>query len=208
MDQKTPFVITISRELGCGGAYIGQQLAKELNMYYADHEIIAKAAEQLSTAEKDVELRDEKIESFWNTFWIYSGTASDAFVPHQKMFPPTSFDVFNAESEIIKHIANNRSSVIIGRCGFYVLRDHPNLFSIFLHADPAFRAKRIQDLYKVTEEEAVKKVAQSDKDRVHYISTFTGKKWSDAKQFGLCMDTGIIGIEKSAELILNYLRSK
>lgn len=207
MDQKEHLVITISRELGCGGAYIGQQLATKLNMYYTNHEIISKAAEQLATVEAEVALRDEKVESFWKSFWIYGGGPPDAYLPYPRKFPPTSFDVFNAEADIIKHIAQDRASVIIGRCGFYILRDYPKRVSIFLHADAEFRAKRIQERYNIDEEEAAKMIAHGDKERAQYISTFTGEKWTDAKQFDLCIDTGQIGIDKSAEVILEYLRS-
>jgi len=109
MNPKPHLVITISRELGCGGGYIGQQIAKKMNMYYADHEIITKAAEQLSAIESEVAMHDEKMESFWKSFWIYSGGMSDAYIPFPHKFPPTSYDVFNAEAEVIKHIAQERA---------------------------------------------------------------------------------------------------
>ncbi len=206
MDQKPHLVITISRELGSGGSYIGQQVAKAMNMYYADHEIITKTAEQLSVVEDDIVAQDEKIESFWKSFWLYSGTAPDAYIPAPRKFPPTSYDVFNAESLVIQHIAKEKSSVIIGRGGFYVLRDYPNLLSIFLHGDPDFRAHRLVDKYNLTEDEAKKMVEQNDKERTHYISTFTGKKWNDSKQFHLVINTSKIGIDKTVELILSYLK--
>jgi len=205
MKQKSNLVITISRELGSGGAYIGQQLAQKLNMYYADHEIITKAAEQLSAVVEDVASQDEKTETFWKSFWLYSGASPDAYMPAPRKFAPTSFDVFNAEADVIKRIAKDRSSVIIGRCGFHILRDHPNCISIFLHGDADFRAKRIQELYHISKAEADKMIAQSDKERTHYINTFTGKKWSDAKLYDLCIDTSKIGVDKSADLILKYL---
>ena len=68
MEQIKPLVITISRQLGSGGGYIGQQLAKKLSMYYADHEIITKTAEELSMLEKDLALQEEKMQIFGNAF--------------------------------------------------------------------------------------------------------------------------------------------
>lgn len=205
MKQKEHLVITISRELGSGGAYIGQQLAQKLNMYYADHGIIAKAAEQLSAVIEEVASQDEKTETFWKSFWLYSGVSPDAYMPTPRKFSPTSFDVFNAEANVIKRIAKDRPSVIIGRCGFHVLRDHLNCVRIFLHGNADFRARRIQEQYHISKAEAEKMIAQSDKERTHYIGTFTGKKWSDAKQYDLCIDTSKIGVDKSADLILKYL---
>jgi len=130
--QTGPFVITISRQLGSGGAYIGQQLAKKLNIFYADREIICHVAKKLSVLEEDLESRDEKIRSFWQSFLQLCAFASDAYLP-PPMIVPTDRELFKAEAEIIEHISKERSAVIIGRCGAHILREHPNHVSIFLH---------------------------------------------------------------------------
>ena len=204
MRQTSPFVITISRQLGSGGAYIGQQLAKNLNVFYADREIIGQAAEQFSVLEEDLEYRDEKILSFWQTFIQSFAIAPDVYVPSQ-IIAPTDRTLFKAESEIIARIAQERSAVIIGRCGSYILREHPHRVGIFLHGDITFRKSRIQKLYNVSEEVAVKMIAQSDKERTRYYHTVTGKEWTDAKQYDISLDTGKIGVDQTVEFILKYL---
>ena len=149
MDQTSPFAITISRQLGSGGAYLGQQLARNLNIFYADREIISRAAKQFSVLEEDLESIDEKKNSFWESFLhSFELGFSDPYKPPQIVLPPDLI-LFNAESEIIKHIAKERSAVIVGRCGSYILRNHPNHLSIFLHGDIAFRIKRVEKLYNV-----------------------------------------------------------
>lgn len=207
MKQTTPFVITISRQLGSGGAYIGQQLAKKLNIYYADREILSKAAKQLAVLEEELESRDEKLLTFWQSFLHIEGFSMDVHVPPKMNFP---FDreIFEAEKEIINRIANEGSAVIIGRCGFHILRENPNRISLFLHADISFRSKRISELYHVPEKTAMEMITQSDKDRAQYIDTFTGKRWTDARQFDLSLDTGRIGVDNSVALILNYIESQ
>ena len=206
MKQTNPLIITISRQLGSGGAYIGQQLAKKLNIYYADREILQEAAKQLAVLEEDLESRDEKLLSFWRSFLHINGFATEYHLPPQMNFP---FDreIFEAEAKIIEHISRERSAVIIGRCGFHILREYSNRVSIFLHADVSFRSKRVQELYNVHEKTALEMIAINDKERAHYIETFTGKRWTDAMQFDLTLDTGKIGFDKSAALILNYLES-
>jgi len=206
MNQTKSLAITISRQLGCGGAYIGQQLAKELNIYYADREIIRKAAEQLSVSEEDLGLQDEKPQSFWDPFMQYSVYAPDIYVPPPMKIMPTSYSLFNAETEIIQHIVEEHSAVIIGRCGFYVLRDYPNHVSIFLHGDTSFRSKRIQETYNVSEKVAGEMIVQSDKDREHYVHAFTGKKWIDTRLYDLTIDTSKTGVDKSVEVIISYLK--
>lgn len=207
MDLISPFVITISRQLGSGGAYLGQQLSRKLNIHYADREIITKAAEQLSVLEEKVDSRNEKVQSFWSSFLQFSAFAPDVYIP-QKITEPTDYELFTIQSEIIKRIAREHSAVIIGRCGFHLFRDHPNHLSIFLHAGIVFRKSRIMNLYNVSEETAAKMIAESDKGRALYCKTFTGKEWTDARNYDISLDTGKTGIENAVELILYYLSHK
>jgi cytidylate kinase len=205
MKQTSPFAITISRQLGSGGAYVGQQLAKSLNFFYADREIICRAAKQLSVVEEELESRDEKMLSFWQLYLrSYALGTPDIYIPPQ-IAVPTDRELFTAEKKIIEHIAEERSAVIVGRCGSYILHGHPNHISIFLHGDITFRKSRIQKLYNVSEEVAGKMIAQSDKERAHYHHTFTGNEWTDARQYDLSIDTSKTGVDKSVELISKYL---
>jgi CMP/dCMP kinase len=205
MKQIMPFSVTISRQLGCGGAFVGQQLANKLNFFYADREIIRKAAKRLSVLENDLESRDEKIPSFWESFYQVT-----TFSPEINLIPAsvtsTSRELFEAEAEVIRHIANQRSAVIIGRCGFHLLHEHPNHISVFLHADMAFRNNRIQNVYEVSKETADKMIVKSDKKRAAYCKTFTGKEWTDARNYDISVDTGKTGVDNTIDIILNFVK--
>jgi CMP/dCMP kinase len=204
MILSSPFVITISRQLGSGGAYVGQRLAKTLNIFYADREIINQAAKKFSLIADDLESRDEKMSSFWQScVQSYAVGFPDAYVMPQIL--ATDSSLFRVEMEIIEHIAKEQSAVIIGRCGSYILRKHPNHVSIFLHSDITFRLGRIQKLYNLSEEAAGKIITQSDKERAAYNYSFTGKEWTDARQYNISIDTSKMGLDKSVELILKYL---
>ena len=163
MKQTNPFAITISRQLGSGGSSIGQQLAKKMNIFFADREIISKAAEQLSVLENDLESREEKLLSFWDSLFKVYTVAPDVYVtPH--LTSPTDRELYETQAEVIKHIVEEHSAIIIGRCGFHVLREYPNLISIFLHADMDFRNKRVQNMYHISKDLAQKMIDQSDND--------------------------------------------
>ncbi len=206
MDRSKPYVITISRQIGSGGAYIGQQLAKKLNIYYADREILKKAAQKLAVLDKDLEERDEKLQTFWESFFQFNTYATDTYL-NPILIKPSSYELFHTESDIIKHIASEQSAVIIGRAGFHILRDHTNRVSVFLLADTAFRSKRIQELHQVSEKVAIEMIARIDKERSQFIEEYTGKKWADARQYDLCINTGKIGLDRSVDLIIHYLES-
>ena len=204
MDKTSLFVITISRQLGSGGAFIGQKLAKNLNVFYADREIINQAAKQFSVMEEDLEYREEKTISFWDSFFQNFTFASGIYIPPQIM-GPTDRDLYNAETEIIGRIAKERSAVIIGRCSTHIFCKHPNHVSIFLHGKPSFRKSRVQKLYNVSEEVAGRMIAQSDKERALYYQTFTGKDWTDLRQYDISIDTSKIGLDQTEALIMKYL---
>lgn len=205
MKENSQIVITISRQLGSGGAYIGQQLAKKLDIFYLDREIIKMAAKDLSVLEDELVQRDEKIRSFWQSVFQSGGyTGSDAYIPPQ-IFVPTDKDIFEAEAEIIKLIANDHSAVIIGRCGSHILRAFPNHISIFLHADLESREGRIKKLYNISQEVSSKMITKSDRERSRYHHKITGKEWTDARQYDLSIDTSKIGIDNSVQFILKCL---
>jgi len=207
MENLKKFSITISRQLGSGGAFIGQQLAKELDIFYADREIIDRVARQYAVLEEDVVSNDEKIISFWESFLQFNTISTDLYVP-PKLQAPTDRELFQAEADIIEHIVNERSAVIIGRCGAYILRDYPENVRIFLHGDIESRIKRIRSLYQVSKDTAGNMIEQSDIERARYCRIVTGKKWdwNDARNYDLSIDTSKLDIDKSTGLILDYLK--
>jgi cytidylate kinase len=205
MEQTPLFVITISRQLGSGGAYVGQQLAKKLNLFYADREIIRQAAKELSVLEEALESSEEKLGSFWKSVLrSYTFGMADVYVPPKENIP-TSRELFEVESQIIRSIAQKSPAVIIGRCGSHILREHPNHISIFLHSDRMFRKNRIQECYPVSKETAEKMIDQSDRERALYHRTFTGVEWTDATRYDIALNTGKTGFDKSVEVILKYI---
>lgn len=203
--MKAPLIITISRQLGAGGSLIGQQLAKKLKINYIDRQIISETAKELAVSESEIESRDEKIQSVWKSMLQSGRFAPDVYIPAFPKYPPTDYQLFATESEIIKRIAGENSAVIIGRCGFHILSDHPGCVKLFLHAGLKHRIKRVQDEHSVNSEEAEKMIEESDRKRAHYIHSFTKQDWSDASLYDLSIDTGRYGIENSVELILYFL---
>jgi cytidylate kinase len=207
MEQPKPFVITISRQLGCGGAQIGQLLAGKLNISYADREIITKAAKQLSMLEDDLQSRDERVLSFWETFFTGITTSEHVSAPTlSPMLEATDDELFQTEAGIIGQLADEHSSVIIGRCGFNILREHPNHVSIFLHADKEFRSERLQKELNAMKSYAEEQIEKSDKERAVYCKRFTRLDWTDARNYDISIDTSKLGIDKTTELILNFIK--
>jgi cytidylate kinase len=109
-----------------------------------------------------------------------------------------------AQEKIIRKIAENGSCVIVGRAAGFVLRERPGVVKVFIHAPESRRAARVMKTYGGAETESRKSVAQSDSARSAYYAKISGKKWGDAKQYDLCLDSSI-GLEKTAKVILEYV---
>ena len=119
---------------------------------------------------------------------------------------PTDQSLFVAESAVIQRIAQEHSAVIIGRCGFHILRDHPNRISVFLHADRAYRVTRYAERYHATGLEADKAVAKLDKQRAEYCRLFTGCDSADARNYDLSIDTSRLeNLDQAVALIVGYV---
>ena len=208
MTEAVPYVITISRQLGSGGAFLGQRLAFRLNALYLDHEIVRQAAQELKIPEENLVVRDEKVTSRWqsvlqsfvdSTSWAYDPPPLDTL---------NDKNLYKVESDIITRIANQRNAIIVGRGGYYVLRQHPRCLSIFLHADIDFRQRRVQELYHVSAQEALKLISSIDRDRGSYLRALTGQDWLDARQYHLSLDTGVLGLDKAEDIILDTFRAR
>ena len=208
MKELVPFAISINRMLGSGGIYIGKKLAEKLNIYYFDSDILVKAATEFGVSKEELKDYDEKPLSIWKLF-LKSGLLENPEIPISPSINMlTARQLFETEARIIKNTAEERSLVVIGRGGSYVLRDHSQHISVFLYSDIEFRKKRVQELYNVTEKDAIKMIKVSDMNRSHYHHTFSGNQWNDARQYTICIDTGKVGLEESVELILNLVEHK
>jgi CMP/dCMP kinase len=208
MKLQSPFVITINRQLGSGGAYVGQQLAKILGVFYADREIITRAAQKLSVMVEDLEAQEEKKKSGWSSFLkSFAMGTPEVYLPTRVVLP-TDRELFEVETDVIRHIAGECPAVIIGRCGCHILQDHPRLVSVYLHSDMASRISRIREKLGVSEEAALKMIVQSDKERSQYFNNFTGKEWVDARNYDLSINTGKSGLDGTVDFILKYAESR
>jgi cytidylate kinase len=208
MKETSPFVITISRQMGSGGAYLGKRLASRLNVLYLDREIVSQAAKELKMPVESLEARDEKLTPLWRSLLeSYAYITPTPYVP-PPLHMPTDRELYRTESNIITRVAQQRSAVIVGRGGYYVLRQHPRCLSILLHADINFRQKRVQELYHVSAEEALKLIESIDKERERYLRALTGQNCMDARHYHLSLDTSLVGLEAAEEIILTTLRAR
>jgi Cytidylate kinase len=199
-------VITISHYLGCGGAYIGEKLSELFSIPFVDHQILKKVADSLHVSEEEIEGREEKKPYFWQTFSSLELLNSEAGMT--ALYIPSGKELYSLESEFIEQIAKEGSAIILGRGGRYILRDFPNHFSIFVHADMEDRVERVSGLYHITAGESRKLIEKNDRERNSYIRTYTKFDWLDVREYDICLNTSGVGLDHAVDIIKNAIDSR
>ncbi|MGN1328671.1 MAG: AAA family ATPase [Eubacterium sp.] len=197
------YVISIGRQFGCGAHEIAQELSKILGIPYLDKEIIKRAAKDSGFDENIFSFYDERpTRSFlynMSTDGITGVTGNGISLEDR---------VFQYQFDTIRKLVQEGSCIIVGRCADYILQDHPNLFTVFLHADEEFRKQRINELYGLDGKSAAKELKAVDKKRARFHNFYSDKKWGDASTYDLSIDVSRIGIDGTIDLISHYVNTK
>jgi cytidylate kinase len=200
---RKPMIITVSRQMGSGGTFIGYQVAQQLGFSYLDREILRQAAAFLKKDEASLEEREEKssgfIENFLRAFAMGGPEAS--YAPKEQ--PVYDRNLFAVEGQIIREMAKKDNIVIMGRGAFFLLRGYRNALHLFVHAPKHYRVGQVMVAYALKDaREAQAKVEESDKRRAKFIKDMTGVEWTDARNYHLSMDSSIHNSSKSVSLIV------
>lgn len=205
MRMKT--IITITRQMGSAGSYLGQLIAKNLGIRYIDKEILSLAAQEFGVDPSILIARAEKISSFWQkTLQGFTfGSPESHYTPPLSLI--TDQNLFNKQAEIIKTLTKENSCVIVGWSGAYLLPRHSKTTAIFCHAPLNFRIDRVMKVYKAKDEKSAKEVIEkSDEMRRKYIARMTGKDWSCAENYDISVNTSLLSLEKLAELTIELIK--
>ena len=209
MSGNRTMVVTISRQMASGGAYIGHLLAKKLGYKYVEREILHIAAKELGVDIAELSKLDERhagfIENLMKSFVF--GTPEASYVPPSRR-PVYDQELFEAESKIITAIADRHNAVIVGRGGYFVLHNRPGVANVFIHAPMDFRVKRLQQFHDISAEQAREELQNSDSMREKFLRTMTDTDRYDARNYHLCIDAEAAGFEASVQMIVELIKKK
>lgn len=193
MEKKT--IINIGRQFGSGGKEIALAIGHRLGIKVYDNELITKAAEESGFSKQLFVKSDEKRSLFsFSSFFSTNGySLANNYMGDNELF--------NIQSKVIRDIAEAGSAIFIGRCSDYILRDMKCL-DVFITAPFEDRVRRISERKGVSEEEAKQLIERNDRTRETYYNYFTFGNWGMASNYDLCMDSGILGIEGTADMIV------
>ena len=187
-------IITISREFGSGGRFIGEKVAKKLGITYYDKNIISEIAEKSGLSpeyiQENAELSPKK------------GLFAYAFAGRDITGKSVEDMVYEAQRRVILELADKEPCVIIGRNADYILKERDDVLNVFIHGDMPEKIQRITHLYNVDEKEAVKMMADTDKRRMTNYNFYTDQKWGQASNYTLCLNSSQLGYGRCEAVIM------
>ena len=192
-DKK--IVITIAREYGSGGRYIGKLVAEKLGIKLYDKEFIEELSDKTGLTDEYIEANEQKRSLLDNLNNAYYGGFNN------------SDELFIKESEFIKKIAKNNSCVIVGRCADYILKDKKNVIKVFIYNSLENKIKRAKKYYGM-KDNCKKEINKINKLRENHYNHYTDREWKDPANYDICLNSDEVGIEKSVDIICKMASEK
>lgn len=180
-------VITISREYGSGGHYVGELLAKRMGLNFYDKNLTNLISKKSGLSKEYVEANNQKLASF-------------------KYIDNNDDRIFIAEEKVIKDLAKKESCVIVGRCADYILKDNKDTIKVFLYSSSQDKVKRAVKYYNLEEDKALKKINKINSERAKHYKYYTNRDWYDFANYDIALNVDYLGVEKTAELLEQVIR--
>lgn len=199
MKTSEKIIINVGRQFGSGGKQVALELGKRLDISVYDNELISKAAEASGFSKDFFKEKDEKR----NLFSFSSFFSTQLGQPQNYV---NENELFKIQSIVIRDIAEKESAVIVGRCADYILRDKDFTLDIFITAPLEARKERVAQRLGLSLEKAEETIARTDRKRETYYNYFTFGHWGVASNYDLCVDSSILGIDGTADYIIDFAR--
>ena len=201
--MNSNYIITIGRQFGSEGRSIGQCLAEKLGIAFYDKELIALASRESGLCPEFFERVDEcnsgSLLHRFATGFMFGGFQCDDFLSNDTLF--------QIQSDVIRKLTEEGPCVLVGRCADYILRKEKNCFNIFIHAPLANRIETVRRREAISEQAARELILKMDKIRSSYYNYYTEKTWGMAASYHLSVDSSLLGVENSAQLIQDFIQN-
>lgn len=203
------FVVTFARGFGTGGKEIASKLARELGIHCYENRILTLASQLSGLDEQLFQEVNEKIRSNggFSSFLRGLPRAKNYIARNEKFISDDT--LFAYQRQIIENLAETESCVIVGKCADWILRDRPNVVSIYIEAPRAFCVERTIENMGVTEEVANATISHTDKYRADYYAYYTnGNYWTNPVNYDMTLNSERAGVDNCVKVIRNYLEIK
>lgn len=192
-------IITISRQFGSGGHSIGKMVADRLGIPCYDNELVTRMAEESGFDASFIRENGEKVSTYTGADLFYGmGISAGPTFSTLSLYDR----LYITQHNIIRDIAEKEECVIVGRCSDYILSERDDCVHVFIYADNDYRAERILRLYGDNGVKIEKRMKDKDSQRISYYEHYTNRDWGNPLNYHLCLNSGFIGDELCAEMII------
>jgi len=206
--MENNIIITVGRQIGSGGLRVARLVAQKLGIEVYDRNLLMLTAKESGISHEILADKDEQPVTL-GRFARFLGIRNSVYADSQIYTDANIIsedELFSLQSKVIRAIASKGSGVFVGRCADYVLRDFPDMFSVFITADMEDRITRIMDRKNLTAEEARKFIETGQRKRSDYYNYYTFKKWGDSASYDVCLSTSRFGIEATADMVVEMYK--
>lgn len=207
MSSKIPenLIIVVGRQYGSGGRMLGKLLAARFSLPYYDKEILSEAAQRYGFSKEIFAKYDEKRPSPLRSLLENTLGVQDIFSTQ----PLSGENIYNAQGRVIRELAEQGGAVFVGRSADYILREHPNLVSIFLHSPLDSRARNIVARGEAPDvAKAAELASRIDSKRENFYNYFTGRRWGHAANYHLTLDASLLPAQEAFQVICNFIERR
>ena len=186
-------IITVARQYGSGGKAVGEKLARRLGIdFYGKEELMAIAKGKPDYEEVRSFYEEQPVNSLLYAIAMNEAVGGAGKIPFQR----------------IRDLCSDKSCVLVGRCGNYIFKDEENCVRIFIYASMNKKIQWIQNMMDLSARKAEKVIKETEDKRAQFHKYYTGEEWGCANNYDLCIDAGILGTEKTVDLIVDYLKNR
>ena len=194
--MKQQIIVTLGREHGSGGHYIADMISRELGIKLYDKDSIEQEIASAGYSEEMIRKADEKPVNFFASRRIGKYSNSIEVNVAERTF-----------AMLREKAAAGESFLIIGRCGEQVLKDNPNMISVFICGGPEFKLARVMEKMGLDAEQAIDEIKSVDRSRKNYHNYYCNTKWGDARGYDMTIKSDVLGCEETAKMLIAYIRS-
>ena len=198
-------LITIGRQFGSGGHEVGNRLAERLDIPLYDHNLLRMAARELGVSDEDVAKVDETMLGRFLSGYVAGSGEYTAFMSGEEAGRPLSDRLFEAQSELIRRLAQRGPGIFVGRCADYIFRDHRNVLN---YAPVDARYKNCVEVLKMKPEEATKMIYKVDKARTAYHKRYAKYAPGDLDSKQIMIDSSMLGVKGTAEVLAEIVQRR
>jgi cytidylate kinase len=204
-------IITISRMFGSGGSDVAARVAKQLGWSLLDNAMLDQVADRLGLSRAEVSSMDEHVPSLGERISTAMRMSTPEFVipiADASMTDTAEQRIVDVTKRVIEEAVQQGNAVLVGRGAQAILADRPDALHVFCYASMPMLVTYAIAHRGLNPATAAQEVEKMNRRREQYVKRNWGRDWRSFESYHLCVDTGRLGIESAADIVVAAARER